>query len=868
MGVGLLCFDNSNYQEVKAASNADVLFKDNFDDNGGLNNNWENDGATLTNDGYSLRIHPEKYIWGDFLGLNAFYLDKNTKIEFNVRCLDAKGAWLAFGVGVDNPTYRFHDCQYAFIFCQDITTTLKNDGSTLAANSTSFSYSPFGQSRIDIYHKVVLEFNKTTDGYNYNYSVYKASDNSLVGSTSNIALGDISGYVGFSNSLCNCEISSITISQADEVVFADDFTNYSISYADNPMDTANWYSNGFKKSDVSYGRYGKLDLTKPNTGIKYINELVNNNDGMIDKSYQIDMDVHYIHMSDQTLIGIELTNASNETHFFGLRKEVVGYALVHYSNNQLIKEQVIATDSVNGVVNLSLSIYTSNQIVLSNGNISISDTISFAKGKISLYSRSNDNTAICGYIDNFVIEKDVYIKSNANDAQINFNGTKTTRYDEREMHEFFINLKEWNLGENVKVTPYTTKSKDNGFLMFSNSTVNSAFSPTSKYTDYIMRFDVTVTSSTNLPSAAIGMEFAKHKFNDFYGNIPSLGILYSGGQSAVTCASSTLDPSYSTELRDSSNQPVNYFTGGTINFLFVVKDNQVEMHLKRADEPESELSKIKAIAKVSSTFGYPAVFGVNGVSFTLDNVSITNLDYELTSSAYAGKDNQETARNDFATDTKLKGFATNNAGIANKKLTISNGGTVTSLKPLQDNIVRFKVADISNSLTVKQGDVTFTINNGATPSYDVVDGINYYHRDLDGFALANSIFELRFTSDNLEVRYVSGNSPLYNINNNVYNYLVFTNPDNIVISSNGESSLSTLALFNIDSHITIANRDYDETIDYYDPWPVRPSDQDAKKGVNLGLILGISIPAGVLLIGGVVFIIIFIRRRKKAHEAQ
>lgn len=868
LGVGL-AIQNDSFFETKAASNSAISFSDDFDSNEGLNPIWENNGAALTTDGYSLRIHPEKYIWGDCLALNKFYLDKNTKIEFTARCLNGTGAWLAMGLGSYNPSYHFYDCQYGFAFCQGVTMTLKNDGSALANHSAFFEFSPFGEEKINIYHKVVLELNKFGNDYYCNYSVYKASDSTLIGTSSNIPLGNVDGYIVFSDSLCDAEVSSLTISQGGEVVYSDDFSTSTVSYPDGGVNDPTWTSVGFTKTDVSLGRFGKLDLTKANTGVRYGEKLSNVSDGMIDESYSIDVKLHYSEMALNAVTGFMLTDDSSESNYFALRKEVLGYTLLHMRNSSVIKEQMVMHEDADGFADLTLVIHTSGLIELTNGVESISNKINFTNGYLGLYSlfTPGSESDKGGCIDDIVINKSTYIKSDAPDVSNNFNGTKTTMFDDREMHEFYINLKEWNLGTNVKVTPYTTKTKNNGYLMFTSASEDSAFSPRVKYTDYIARFDVEVTSKSFANGASLGLQFGKYKFNDLYANVPSLGILYNTGPTLVAHTNSRLDPAYSEEMLDANNIPTNYFTGEVLNFLFVVKDNMAEMHFKRAADPDSELYKVRAVAKVASTYGYPAVYGCNGISFTMDNFSITNLDYELTTSNYLGSDYQETARNDFATDTSVKGFTLSNADVSGNALRILSGGSVASLKPLKDNIVRFKVRSIAKKMTIKQGAVEFSINNsGATTSYDVIDGSNSYHEELDNFSLLNSIFELRFTSGQLEVRYVSGSSPLYNINSNVNVYVVNTSSDNIVItSSDGTSQINTLSLFNLDSHVTILPRDYNPDTDYYDPWPERPAIQDKKKGCG-GSIVASSLIVAISASAVAVFLLIR-RKERKSHEA-
>ena len=848
---------------TNAASNSSTLFSDTFDSSYGLDESWENKGSSLTTDGYSLRIHPEKYIWGDFVSLNNFVIDKDTKVEFNVKRLN-EGNWFAIGFGVDAPTFRFFDCEYAFVFANGVTETLKNNGSNLYANSTNFKYSPFVPGELNTYYRVTLDFHKINNEYFCNYSVNKTSDNTLIGSSSNVPLGDITGYLGFSDCLCSVELSSITITQSGMTVYSDDFSTSSISYPDVNVDNPTWNSIGFSRKDVALGRYGKLDLSKINTGVTFSQKL-NNNDSLIDESYLVNMKISYAGMSEKAMTGYELTSSDGETYFFGLRKEIIGYALVCNKGNDTLKEVVCTTESYDGTAELSLSIHTYGEIVL-NSDVSLSYKISFKEGYLSLYSRSNseDVNQRGGYIDNFSISHSSYLKSDAKDTAINFNGTKTTMFDDREMHEYFINLNEWSMGNNVKVTPYTSRNKGNGYVVFSNSIADSAFGPRTKYTDYIARFDVTVTSTTFFGDSRIGLQFGKNKFNELYENCPSLGILYSPGQTLVSHTASTVDPSYPEGFVDVDSNPVDYFNG-TLNFLYIVRDNKVEMHFKRSDEPDSQLSKIRAVAMVSSTYGYTAVFGSSGVSFNLDNLSITNLDYELTSSNYLGSEYQETARNDFSIDTSIKGFSLNNAEIVNNTLKISPSGTVTSLKSLKDNIVRFKVKSIGESLTVQQGSTKFIVSSdGSKVSYSVTDGVTNYNEELDNFSLLNATFEIRFASNKVEVRFVSGDSPLYNIDSNIHSYELSTSNDNVVITSTGGiSTLSTLAIFNLDTNVTILNRDYNPDTDYFNPWPERPSIQDASKGCK-GSING-CLFIGIISLTSVIVLLV-IRRRRRVYE--
>ena len=70
---------------------------------------------------------------------------------------------------------------------------------------------------------------------------------------------------------------------------------------------------------------------------------------------------------------------------------------------------------------------------------------------------------------------------------------------------------------------------------------------------------------------------------------------------------------------------VDMWDGRTYNVMFVVKNRTVRVYFKEENEPVEKLAICRAEYRDVDTYGYPSVFGRNGISFDLTELKITNL---------------------------------------------------------------------------------------------------------------------------------------------------------------------------------------------------------------------------------------------------
>ena len=114
-------------------------------------------------------------------------------------------------------------------------------------------------------------------------------------------------------------------------------------------------------------------------------------------------------------------------------------------------------------------------------------------------------------MDNVAV--DIYVPQNSAspDMSTDFSGLKTT-VDETgtEYYDYYLNRAKWYLGSNVKLPIYTPRGRTD-YLMFMESTNNSAFGPKAKYDEYIIQCDITITSSGK-NGKMVGLSFGRNAY--------------------------------------------------------------------------------------------------------------------------------------------------------------------------------------------------------------------------------------------------------------------------------------------------------------------------------------------------------------------
>ena len=160
----------------------------------------------------------------------------------------------------------------------------------------------------------------------------------------------------------------------------------------------------------------------------------------------------------------------------------------------------------------------------------------------------------------------------------------------------------------------------------------------------------------------------------------------------------------------------------------------VSLYVLVQGKEESTLSKLRTSVvcrENENTDGYVAIFGVNNISFSVDNVSFINLDIEAPATTYRGTtDYQEVTRYDFSKSGEINGLSTNNATYQNNKYRLNENGEIKTTKLVNDYVLRLKIKDIENTLLINQDNLNVKFVNKKDKYIEIDDGVSVIKKDF------------------------------------------------------------------------------------------------------------------------------------------
>ena len=240
------------------------------------------------------------------------------------------------------------------------------------------------------------------------------------------------------------------------------------------------------------------------------------------------------------------------------------------------------------------------------------------------------------------VSVDIYVPQNTTSSDLctYFSGLKTTVDDTgTEYYDYYLNRAKWYIGSNVGLPIYTPRERTD-YLMFMNSTNNSAFGPKAKYDEYIIQCDITISSFGN-NGQMVGLSFGRSAYSIITQYTTAVGFYMQ--VSDANSLNRTIIYTYNCKLDNNSDSKTIYKEDGTeeymwptvdennkrvattYNLMFVVKNRSVSVHYKRADEDVAVLNRVRAMVKDVNTYGYPAIFGIGSVGFKMQRFRIINI---------------------------------------------------------------------------------------------------------------------------------------------------------------------------------------------------------------------------------------------------
>lgn len=851
----------NGWHTAKAAVIEQTVYSDNFNTET-LSDHWTATDAAISSEYFSLRVQPSEYAWPGHILCQGYKMEGNCRLEMKTQELPADNAsWFAFSFGAPSTISIFEKASGALIFMNGQTSLFKK-GETTGQN---FPYSPKGEAMGNDIATVVLDFVKSSaEAYDITYTVKKGEEVLGTSLIENFEVQD--GYFGFNTYGTHFDVLSFDVYEGEEKVYADNFSTSQMSYDDNVVKNSAWVALApFTSKTVSIAPVGKLDVSTIGASAVYKDAFVQKSTG-VSVLYEISAEFDFSRADLGIATGFEIAKITKDAEgiFLGLVRKATGYQMV-LSAGERKENLLLSGNPADGIWKMKLAVNYDNSISITANDFRTSfdlgETIEGYLGITTLDGYANSGHG--ALVDDFLFQRYIYNNSVAEDMKMNFEGTREYEDEDGKYYQYYYPTKDWYAGSNVRVANHGFA--DNGYVLFGNASVDSTFGPKIKYGDCIVRFDVTLVGSDyyydnpdtyyDTPTGAgacdaecFGLQFGSKSYKNNYVNTQSLGIATYNAKSVyytTNCnsASNSDGVVYRANAEPVPGNEYDLFRKSvTYNFMYVIQNGTVSMHFKESTEDESVLGIVREYVTGVETNGYVAVYGANGVDFRLDNLSITNLERNYTSSAFIGGEDLQTLRVDVANGDALSAFDAEGNSLITKAVTGSN-------------ITRFTLGEVNN-LTYKQGGLEIAFSgSGATISDGTTRKDIAFEMPL---LLRGATIEICRVHDTISIGFANAGAPLSVIDESVYSASGFkvAGRDKISLSAQGGIKISKIAIFNLDSKVSIEARNFNEETDVIQPWVKRKSVQD--KGCNS--VVGVS--SAILLIP-----VLGILKRKKNDNA-
>ncbi len=635
---------------AKASSTEVQGFYDDFNSSE-FSAEWKNNGATSYTPYNALRFNGGYYWEGAAVVSQKIFDEKNDlTISVDLRS-ESLGSWFAVAFGGLDTGSAFYGYDSAIIISiADVTLYETVGGGGLTrVEAQSYETTVFNDSTSNVLRMVFdLTYNEETGMYGVEFNVYKVpfAEYDYTDKTAdfgesvfecsftnvNISLD----YLGFNCMNHVVDLLKVDITDDEGEVFSDDFATPSITYSDEAVGDKKWHvCMSYGKDNLYIAPIGSAKFSD-DAFMTYTENVFRVSD-YIDKIFGVSVEVKISDATDGSGVafgfGLKEDSASlDKVNAIGLRKNVSGkYDFCLLRKGALIEKQgSVSLDNDTKYV-LKLSVYADNRVEFSvNGETAVFSDVDY-NGLIGI---GTVGTGASFEIDNFDYRYNTYVYSDAADMSVNFKGTKE---DEEGYLSYYINKKEWYLGSNVKFPERYNSNRSS--LIFNNCDGNSAFGPKAKYSEYMVQFDVKVTGGASDKSiASFGLAFGKTSFSSNILLTTAVGFTYNDvnklhKDDADPIVQTVIQGYYgvTTEKGDTyafireNGEPVNMWDGRTYNICFIVRNRSVEVYFKEESQPIEQLAVCRAKYTDVNTYGYPSVFGTNGVSFELMNFKITNM---------------------------------------------------------------------------------------------------------------------------------------------------------------------------------------------------------------------------------------------------
>ena len=666
-------------ERANASVEKRTVFTENFNAQT-LSNAWASKDAESVAEYNAMRFNGG-YYWGGAVALTTYTLQEYNKFTFDMRVVDYNvgDSWIALGYGGYSASSRFFDYAGYVQWNSRYASLLARDGAdfALAAQETVSVY----EKSADEAATITLEIIKTADETYDFVSLYEFADDTEQSFTwSGVKIPDSDRYICFNSANTVWDLVSFeAFDGAGASVFQDDFSADSLTEEAQSPSEGSWHiSSAYSKAEISVCRVGTLAFNGKNSLLLRKEGLENTAQSNL--VHALSFSLRFNGWAENAYFGIGF-GLENENSAID-KKAYVGVTANGASgaNFALIKAgEVKKSVSVSradfaigesGFCKAQIKLYYDYSVEIVVGNASarfenVNFEGAFALGNLTL----SGEEAARVEIDDLSLLSQADVSYASPDASNNFFGIKR---DDDGTEFYYVNPNEWFFGQGVSL-PYRHAWDEESSVLFFNSTAYSSFGYRAKYDEFILRFEVEMTSKGR-NGECFGMTFGKSTFLTNVEKSTSVGFFYNGydvanvrtGIKGYNCL--TADGSPEVELdglhfwKDTSTR---------YQFTFIVRGRCVEVYCREKAADITGLGVLRARFVDVDTDGYVSVFGTGGVGFALYNYSIQNIGAgALENSAYPLREN--------FSSTVSGGLATQNGVVEKGALRLTEGSLSTT----------------------------------------------------------------------------------------------------------------------------------------------------------------------------------------------
>ena len=639
---------------VQAASHRVQNFKDEFK-SPDLSPNWSTEDIPIKSGESVLRLS-RLNIWQPSIALQAIEITQSCTVEFDIRLITGT-SWLGVSFGLPAATSTFSDSKLMLMHEQSsVLFWIPDGGSFVETPSKKIASTPMTSAKNGNIAAVRYNLTKKS-GNNYDIEVLWAEKGAQPKSYGTFTNVDADGFFGF----CSMgggviDIMNFSVKSGNTVLFEDDFSEGSICYPASPDENSNWrVTHVFTKENVYCGYLYNLSFDDKLTGqVTCITPIAS--DKRSKKAFDIEMEVNIDLLSKETYFGIGFglkteTAKIDSGSFLGFCSQtdngaIGSLAMIRQGRNVTKSGDGGFIYGINGKRMIRFLGFSNGvvEVYIDGNNISRYTGVSvdgyFAVGVVSKSDEEPGNGNKLALTE-FTLSTYTYELTDGKDIGIDFKGVKAIFDGKENIVDHYINTKNWYIsGQGVSLP----KRVDREYMQFIDATGDAGFGPKKAYSDFIVRFDLTVTQKEDANekrSGWVGLSFGK-KFIDTPADEGSIIHFFTPKATTdepnpkmnITGINTTLEDGTTSKITD-----LNFWAGKdddlvTYNVMIVVAFGTAEVYFKKSTDDVSQMSILRARFTDMNTTGYVSVacntVGSRG-NFRIGNFSIVNTSlYEKT----------------------------------------------------------------------------------------------------------------------------------------------------------------------------------------------------------------------------------------------